>query len=72
MSKYLKQAEKVSVPRHRHCIVCATPIAMDREFCGSSCEDEYKRMERKRKYMMIVPLLIIFPLFLVLILFSHR
>jgi predicted nucleic acid-binding Zn ribbon protein len=72
MSKYLKQAEKVSVPRHRHCIVCATPIGIEREFCSSNCEDEFKKAERKRKYMMIVPILLIFPLFLVLILLGHR
>ena len=68
MSKYLKQAEKVSVPRHRHCIVCSTPIAVEREFCSTACEDEFKRIERKRKYTMFIPLLLLPVLFLVLLL----
>jgi len=72
MSKYLKQAEKVSVPRHRHCIVCATPIGLEREFCGPNCEDEFKRAERKRKYMMVIPILLIFPFFLLLLLLGRR
>jgi predicted nucleic acid-binding Zn ribbon protein len=71
MSKYLKQAEKVSIPRHRHCIVCSTPIAMEREFCGSTCEDEFKRIERKRKYTMFVPLLLL-PVVFLLLLFLRR
>ena len=72
MSKYLKQAEKFSVPRHRHCVVCATPIPIEREFCGSNCEDEFKRTERKRKYMMVIPILLIFPFFLLILLLGHR
>ena len=71
MSKYLKQAEKVSIPRHRHCAVCATPIPLEREFCSSNCEDEYKRVERKRKYTMLIPILLFIPL-LMLLLFVHH
>jgi len=72
MSKYLKQAEKVSIPRHRHCIVCATPISIEKEFCGSECEDQFKKAERRRKYMMIVPILLIFPFFFLILLLGHR
>ena len=66
MSKYMKQAEKVTVPKHRHCAVCSTPVGMDREFCGSMCEDQFKRAERKRKYTFIVVLMMFPILFLVL------
>jgi len=68
MSKYLKQAEKVSVPRHRHCVMCSSPISMDREFCGASCEDEFKRVEKKRKYQMFIPLLLLPLIFIILLL----
>jgi predicted nucleic acid-binding Zn ribbon protein len=72
MSKYFKKDEKTGIPKHRHCVVCATPIAMDREFCGPNCEGQFKRAERKRKYTFIV-ILMMFPLlFLVLNLFLKR
>ena len=66
MSKYMKQEQKASIPKHRHCIVCSTPISIEQQFCGLSCEDEFKRAERKRKYTFIV-ILAMFPiLFLIL------
>lgn len=71
MSKYVKQAEKVTMPRHRHCVVCSSPIPMEREFCGPNCEDQFKRGERKRKYTFI-GILMLFPvLFLILTLFKR-
>jgi len=69
MSKYMKQAEKVATVKHRHCVICSTPIAMDREFCSSMCEDQFKRSERKRKYTFIVVLLMFPVLFFLLTLF---
>ncbi|MGA8858139.1 MAG: DUF2116 family Zn-ribbon domain-containing protein [Candidatus Bathyarchaeia archaeon] len=69
MSKYMKQAEKVTIPKHRHCGVCSTPIEMDREFCGPMCEDQFKRSERKRKYTFIIVLMMFPILFFVLTLF---
>ncbi len=71
MSKYMKQAEKVSIPKHRHCVVCSTPVAIDREFCGEVCEDQFKRSERKRKYTFILVLLMFPALFLILTLFRR-
>lgn len=72
MSKYIKREEKTVIPRHRHCVVCSTPIGMDKEFCGPNCEDEFKRSERKKKYMFFVILLMFPVLFLILTLFSRR
>jgi len=69
MSKYMKQAEKVATAKHRHCVVCSTPIPIDREFCGPMCEDQFKRSERKRKYTFILVLLMFPILFLLLTLF---
>jgi predicted nucleic acid-binding Zn ribbon protein len=65
----MKQAEKVSIPKHKHCGVCSTPIGMDRDFCGQICEDQFKRSERKRKYTFIVVLMMFPILFFVLTLF---
>jgi predicted nucleic acid-binding Zn ribbon protein len=66
MSKYMKQEERASIPKHRHCVVCSTPVSMDKEFCGPNCEDQFKRGERKRKYTFIAILLLFPVLFLVL------
>ena len=68
MSKYMKQAEKVAIAKHRHCVMCSTPISMDREFCGSMCEDQFKRSERKRKYTFMIVLLMFPVLFFLLVL----
>lgn len=71
MSKYMKQAEKVGIPKHRHCVMCSTPIPMDREFCGPMCEDKFKRSERKRKYTFII-ILLMFPVLFFLLTLFHR
>ncbi|MGA2971351.1 MAG: DUF2116 family Zn-ribbon domain-containing protein [Candidatus Bathyarchaeia archaeon] len=71
MSKYMKQAEKVAIAKHKHCVMCSTPIPMDRDFCGPMCEDEHKRAERKRKYTFIVVLLMFPVLFFLLTLFRR-
>jgi predicted nucleic acid-binding Zn ribbon protein len=69
MSKYMKQETKASIPKHRHCVVCATPIPFDKEFCGPNCEDKFKRSERRRKYTFILILLMFPVLFFFLTLF---
>jgi predicted nucleic acid-binding Zn ribbon protein len=67
MSKYLRpEQQKASVPKHRHCTVCATPISMEKEFCGPTCEDQFKRSERKRKYVFIL-ILAMFPALLLVL-----
>ena len=69
MSKYLKTEQRSTIPKHRHCVVCATPISYDKEFCGPNCEDRFKRAERKKKYTFILILLMFPVLFLVLTMF---
>jgi predicted nucleic acid-binding Zn ribbon protein len=72
MSKYLKAEQQHSIPKHRHCIVCSIPIPVDREFCGTACEDKFKRSERKRKYTFIIILLMFPVLFFVLALLGRH
>jgi predicted nucleic acid-binding Zn ribbon protein len=63
-------SEKLS---HRHCPVCATPVFMFEQFCGPECEKVFKRAQRKGQYMLLLPILLIFPFFLMLILLmAHR
>ncbi|HKM50113.1 MAG TPA: DUF2116 family Zn-ribbon domain-containing protein [Candidatus Bathyarchaeia archaeon] len=71
MSKYIKTEQKTAVPKHKHCVVCSTPIAMDRVYCGPICEDEFRKSERKRKYTFIIILLMFPILFFILTLFRR-
>jgi predicted nucleic acid-binding Zn ribbon protein len=65
MSKYQKETAHVIV-KHKHCIVCATPIPMSKDFCSTTCEDENKRLRRRRKYTFIATLAM-FPILLLLL-----
>lgn len=66
MSKYLKPEQRATIPKHRHCVVCANPIPIEREFCGPNCEDQFKRGERKKKFTFIAILMLFPALFLIL------
>ena len=72
MSKYLKPEQRATIPKHRHCVVCANPITMDREFCGPNCEDQFRRGERKKKYTFILILLMFPVVFLLLTVLRPR
>ena len=73
MSKYLKpEQQKSGISKHRHCVVCATPVPMEKEFCGPNCEDQFKRAERKKKYTFILILLMFPVLFLILTLLRPK
>ena len=65
MSKYQKESAPVIV-KHKHCLVCATPIPMSKDFCSTTCEDESKRLSRRRKYTFILTLAMFPVLFLLL------
>ena len=60
-----------NIPSHKHCTICGKSIPVDKEFCSIECEEEYKRIMKKRKRsnyimmgMMVLLLLIIFLPFL--------
>jgi len=65
LSKYQKETAAVVV-KHKHCPVCSTPIPMSKEFCSTTCEDQNKRMARRRRYTFILTLAM-FPVLLVLL-----
>jgi len=71
MSKYFKAEAERGIPKHRHCIVCSTPISFDKEFCGPNCEDQFKRAERRRKYSMVA-IIAMFPLLYFVLTFLIR
>jgi len=65
MSKH--REEKTVVFQHKHCRYCGGAVSSSKEFCGSECENELRRVSRRRTYMsilMLVPLPIILILFL--------
>jgi predicted nucleic acid-binding Zn ribbon protein len=65
MSKHQKEAAPVIV-KHKHCAICSTPIPMSKDFCSTACEDENKKMARRRKYTFVLTMAM-FPLLLVLL-----
>jgi predicted nucleic acid-binding Zn ribbon protein len=54
---------------HRHCIVCGKAVGSDKFFCSPSCEDifkkQQKRMARTRLIMMVI-FVLLFALIVVL------
>ena len=70
MSKHQKEAPPVIV-KHRHCAICSTPIPMSKEFCSAACEDENKRVVRRRRYTFVLTLAM-FPVLLVLLMLLRR
>jgi predicted nucleic acid-binding Zn ribbon protein len=65
MSKHQKDAIPVVV-KHKHCVICSTPTPMSKGFCSQACEDENKRLSRRRKYTFIATLAM-FPVLLILL-----
>jgi predicted nucleic acid-binding Zn ribbon protein len=65
VSKYQKESAPVIV-KHKHCLICATPIPMSKDFCSTTCEDENKRLGRRRKYTFILTLAM-FPVLFILL-----
>jgi predicted nucleic acid-binding Zn ribbon protein len=65
MSKHQKDAAPVIV-KHKHCVICSTPIPMSKDFCSEACEGENKRLSRRRKYTFIATLAM-FPVLLILL-----
>ncbi len=65
MSKHQKESAPVIV-KHKHCSICQTPIPMSKDFCSPACEDENKRMVRRRRYTFLATLAM-FPVLLILL-----
>lgn len=70
VSKHQKDTAPVIV-KHKHCPICATPIPMSKDFCGPACEDENKRLSRRRKYTFIATLAL-FPVLMILLMLLPR
>lgn len=70
VSKHQKDTAPVIV-KHKHCSICATPIPMSKDFCSPACEDENKRLSRRRRYTFIATLAL-FPILMVLLMLLPR
>ena len=70
VSKHQKESPQIVV-KHKHCAICATPISMSKEFCSVTCEDENKRLSRRRKYTFIATLAM-FPVLMLLLMLLPR
>jgi predicted nucleic acid-binding Zn ribbon protein len=65
VSKHQKETAPVIV-KHKHCAICQTPIPMSKDFCSAGCEEENKRIVRRRRYTFIATLAM-FPVLLILL-----
>lgn len=62
---------RAALVKHKHCTICQTPVPMSKQFCSKECEQESKRLDRKRRNRFIL-LMMMFPvLFLVLTLIGN-
>ncbi len=67
MSKYRRE-ETPSLPKHRHCHFCGTPIELSKEYCSEKCRLDGKRISRSkmRKFILITAIVLIFYLVVIL------
>ncbi|MEM3517038.1 MAG: DUF2116 family Zn-ribbon domain-containing protein [Candidatus Bathyarchaeia archaeon] len=64
MKKHSK--EDYSIFKHHHCQICEMPIPMDKKFCSKKCEEEFKKIEKRRKYSTLLMLIMIPALLLIM------
>ena len=62
--------EMKNIPPHKHCLNCGAAIPPDKDFCSKKCEDEWKRMIKKKKQFTYIWLIFLAILLLILLLTS--
>jgi predicted nucleic acid-binding Zn ribbon protein len=72
MPKPLKN--EITASKHKHCIVCGTPVEVNQDFCSENCEKEFEKLARRRKYTvaMGVFLPVILTIILIIVLLLRR
>ncbi|MEM2897106.1 MAG: DUF2116 family Zn-ribbon domain-containing protein [Candidatus Bathyarchaeia archaeon] len=70
MKKYSREEDKFAVFKHHHCQICEAPVPMDKKFCSKKCEEEFERLEKRKKYSTLLMLIMIPALFLIMTLLS--
>jgi predicted nucleic acid-binding Zn ribbon protein len=66
-----QKKEKMSIPRHAHCLICGMTIPENETFCSSKCRDEYEKTMKRQKYLRLsalIPLIGVTILFILLLL----
>ena len=43
-----RRDEPISLPKHKHCPVCGTPIDLGKQYCSEKCRVEGRRVTRAR------------------------
>ena len=54
---------------HRHCIVCGKAIAHDKFFCSPSCEDIFKKQQKRMARSRLIMMGIFIALFVLILVF---
>ncbi len=56
---------------HRHCIVCGKAIESDKFFCSPSCEDIFKKQQKRMARTRLITMAIFIAIFVVIIVLSY-
>lgn len=56
------------VEDHRHCVVCGKPTAPDHYLCSPSCEEIFKRQQRRYQHIRLITMGMVVAVFLILLL----
>jgi len=54
-----RKKQEIRISKHRHCRYCGISVKLDEEFCSRECEDEFERFSKKRKYIFLLPMIVI-------------
>ncbi|HID60272.1 MAG TPA: DUF2116 family Zn-ribbon domain-containing protein [Hadesarchaea archaeon] len=55
---------------HKHCIVCGKATGADKFFCSPSCEDVFKKQQKRMARSRMVMLILFVALFVVIMVIS--
>jgi len=57
---------------HKHCIVCGKPTSPDKFFCSPSCEEIFKRQQKRMARSRMVMMILLAALFVLIVIMSSR
>ncbi len=56
---------------HRHCIVCGKAIEQDKFFCSPSCEDVFKKQQKRMSRSRLIMIAIFVAIFVMIVVLQY-